>query len=69
MRAAIYGAGAMGTVLGAYISKNGGKIDLFTRDAARVAALNENGARVEGRANFTAPVKAYLPEQMEGPTT
>ena len=28
MRAAIYGAGAMGTVLGAYITKNGGEIDL-----------------------------------------
>ena len=27
MKCAIYGAGAMGTVLGAYITKNGGSID------------------------------------------
>ena len=29
MRAAIYGAGSLGTILGAFISKNGGQIDLI----------------------------------------
>ena len=29
VRAAIYGAGSLGTVLGAYITKNGGKVDLI----------------------------------------
>ena len=38
-RYAIYGAGSLGTVLGAYITKNGGQIDL----------INRNRAHVEGR--------------------
>ena len=43
MRVAIYGAGAMGTLLGAYISASGKQIDLITRNAGQVAALNERG--------------------------
>ena len=43
MRVAIYGAGAMGTLLGAYIASNGKQIDLITRNAGHVAALNEIG--------------------------
>ena len=31
MRYAIYGAGALGTVLGAYIARAGVEIDLFNR--------------------------------------
>ena len=40
-RYCIYGAGSLGTVLGAYITKNGGKIDLINRNKAHVAALQE----------------------------
>ena len=32
-RYAIYGAGSLGTVLGAYITKNGGQIDLIKAKA------------------------------------
>ena len=35
-RYAIYGAGSLGTVLGAYITKNGGQIDLINRNRAHV---------------------------------
>lgn len=66
MRAAIYGAGAMGTVLGAYIWKNGGKIDLISRNAAHVETLNSRGAKIIGGANFTQAVNAVTPEQMQG---
>ena len=66
MRAAIYGAGAMGTVLGAYITKNGGSIDLISRNREHIAALRSGGAHIVGEAEFTVPVKAYLPEEMEG---
>jgi 2-dehydropantoate 2-reductase len=38
---AIYGAGSLGTVLGAYITKNGGEIELVNRNRAHVAALKE----------------------------
>ena len=61
---AIYGAGSLGTVLGAYITKNGGKIDLINRNKAHVAALNEKGAVIKGTVNMTVPVTAITPDQM-----
>ena len=65
-RYAIYGAGSLGTVLGAYITKNGGKIDLINRNQAHVAALNEKGAHITGTVDMTVPVHAITPDQMEG---
>lgn len=65
-RYAIYGAGSLGTVLGAYIVKNGGEIDLINRNRAHVEALNEKGAKVIGTVEMTVPVKAITPDQMSG---
>lgn len=65
-RYAIYGAGSLGTVLGAYITKNGGQIDLINRNRAHVDALNQNGARIEGTVSMTVPVKAMTPDEMTG---
>lgn len=65
-RYAIYGAGSLGTVLGAYITKNGGEIDLINRNEAHVEALNKNGATITGTVNLNVPVKAILPTQMQG---
>lgn len=65
-RYAIYGAGSLGTVLGAYITKNGGEIDLINRNRAHVEALNENGATVTGTVEFNVPVSVILPDEMEG---
>jgi 2-dehydropantoate 2-reductase len=67
MKTAIYGAGSLGTVLGAYLTKNGEKIELVNHNRAHVEALQKNGAHVTGTDEFTVPVKAILPEQMEGP--
>ncbi len=66
MRYAIYGAGSLGTVLGAYMTKGGITVDLVNRNKAHVDALNENGAVISGTINMTVPVHAILPEQMEG---
>lgn len=66
MRAAIFGAGAMGTVLGAYITRAGGQIDLITRNLSHVRALREGGARIGGTVNFTVPVSALSPDEMRG---
>lgn len=66
MRAAIYGAGSLGTILGAYITKNGGEIELINRNKAHVEALRSNGATVTGTVNFTQKVKAYTPDEMSG---
>ena len=66
MRYAIYGAGAMGTVLGAYIAKAGVEIDLINHNEAHVAALKEKGAQIVGKAQFTQRVNALLPSEMQG---
>ena len=64
---AIYGAGSLGTVLGAYITKNGGEIELINRNRAHVEALTEKGAVINGTVDMTVPVKAITPDQMSGP--
>ena len=66
MRYAIYGAGSLGTVLGAYMSRAGVPVDLINRNRAHVEALNENGAKISGTTDMTVPVRAILPYEMEG---
>ena len=66
MRYAIYGAGALGTVLGAYIARAGVEIDLFNRNRAHIEALRKNGAKIIGTAEFTQKVNAFYPEEMQG---
>ena len=66
MRSAIYGAGSLGTVLGAYLTKDGVEIDLINRNQAHVAALRKNGAHITGTVDFTVPVRALLPSEMTG---
>lgn len=66
MRVAIYGAGAMGTVLGAFISKAGYPIDLINRNKDHIKGLQENGAQIIGKITFTQTVHALLPSDMSG---
>ena len=66
MRTAIYGAGSLGTILGAFITKNGGQVDLVNRNTAHVEALQKEGAKVIGTMNFTQKVTAYTPNEMSG---
>lgn len=66
MRIAIYGAGSLGTILGAHISRAGVAIDLINRNKAHIEALQAQGAQVVGTVQFTQPVKAYTPDQMSG---
>ena len=66
MRVAIYGAGSLGTILGAFISKAGVPIELINRNKAHVEALQTKGAQVVGTMNFDQPVVAYTPDQMSG---
>ncbi len=65
-RYAIYGAGSLGTILGAYITKSGTDIDLINRNEAHIAALRENGAKIRGTVEMTVPVNALLPMEMVG---
>lgn len=66
MRVAIYGAGSLGTILGAFISRAGEKIELINRNKAHVAALQSKGAKVVGTVQFVQPVVAYTPDEMNG---
>jgi 2-dehydropantoate 2-reductase len=67
MRVAILGAGSIGTVTGALLKKNGVDVSLIDSNADHIRALNENGATVTGKTDLREiPVRAILPEQMEG---
>lgn len=66
MKCAIYGAGSLGTVLGAYMTKNGVDVELVNRNKAHVEALNKNGAHIKGTVDFSTPVKAITPDEMSG---
>ena len=66
MRIAIYGAGSLGTILGAFITKAGVSIELINRNKAHIEALKNKGAQVVGTMNFTQPVIAYTPDEMNG---
>ena len=67
VRAAIYGAGAMGGVLGALIEKSGGKVDLYARNVSHVQAVRENGLKLICAADgtsFTVRPEIFTPEEM-----
>jgi len=67
MKCAIYGAGSLGTILGAYLTKNGFPVELVNRNVKHVEALQKNGAHISGTVDFTTPVNAILPDKMKGP--
>ena len=68
VKIAVYGAGAMGTVLGALLTKGGLKnVDLITRNVAHVTGLKEQGASIvcEGEGGeICVKVNALLPSEM-----
>lgn len=65
---AVYGAGAMGTVLGALLTKGGLKVELITRNEAHVQGMRERGATLvlENGEEESVPVNALLPTEMSG---
>lgn len=66
MRTAIYGAGSLGTIMGAYLTKAGVPVELINRNKKHVEALQKNGATITGTVCMNIPVKAYMPEEMSG---
>jgi 2-dehydropantoate 2-reductase len=60
------GAGSLGTIIGALITKGGVPVELVDVDKANVDALNAKGAKITGFMDLTVPVKACTPEQMSG---
>ena len=66
VRCAIYGAGSLGTVLGAFMTKNGVAVDLVNRNKEHTTALREKGAHITGTVEMTVPVNALFPDEMSG---
>ena len=60
MKIAIYGAGSLGIILGAYMTKGGVAVDLVNRNKLQVDALRKKGAQVTGAVQFSVPVSALL---------
>lgn len=66
MRIAVMGAGSLGTVVGALLTRGGLDVWMVDANEEHVGALNRNGARVVGEMELTQPVTAVVPGQMEG---
>ncbi len=60
------GAGSLGTIVGALTAKNGGEFVLIDSYKEHVDALNKNGATIIGTTNLNVPVKAIMPQEMDG---
>ncbi len=65
MKIAILGAGSLGTILGAFLSKEGKDVTLIDVNRNHVNALNESGAKVIGHIDICVPVKAITPDEMK----
>ena len=57
MKYAIYDAGSMGIVLGAFISYSGVDIELINRNEHTVSSILSKGISVTGKANFSTKAK------------
>lgn len=66
MRSMIYGAGSLGTILGATLAERGADVLLVSRNAAHIEALRTKGAAITGSIQKTVPVQACLPEEISG---
>ncbi len=63
----IWGAGAIGGTIGAFLVRHGADVTFVERDAAHVLAMQQNGLTIEGPVDsFTVPVCACLPEAVTG---
>ena len=60
----IIGAGAIGGSLGAYLARAGHDVLLVETAEDHLRAMQANGMRIEGRQDFTAPIRATLPNDL-----
>jgi 2-dehydropantoate 2-reductase len=67
MRGLVWGAGAIGGTLGAYLARAGHDVTLVDTVADHVAAINGAGLRISGPiAQFTAKLPAFTPAALRG---
>jgi 2-dehydropantoate 2-reductase len=66
-RCLVWGAGAIGGTLGAYLARARHDVTLVDTVAEHVAAINRSGLRVSGPiAAFTTPLPAFTPDTLQG---
>ena len=64
----IWGAGAIGGTVGAYLSRAGQKPLLVDADKDHVAAMKRTGLKITGTiGEFATPVRAATPDEVRGP--
>jgi 2-dehydropantoate 2-reductase len=67
MRFLIWGAGAIGGTIGAYLARAGHDITLVDRAADHVEAINKDGLKIIGPVDeFTVHVPAFTPDTITG---
>lgn len=66
MQSMIFGAGSLGTILGALLTEGGADVTLVSRNEAHIRALQQKGATITGTMEKCVPVKACLPEELHG---
>lgn len=67
MRMLVWGAGAIGGTLGAYLARAGHDVTLVDTAADHVDAINRSGLRITGPvAEFTTPLPAFTPGTLQG---
>lgn len=67
MRLLVWGAGAIGGTIGAYLVQAGHSVTFVDRAAEHVDAMNTQGLRIEGPiTEFTVPAVAATPESLTG---
>jgi 2-dehydropantoate 2-reductase len=63
----VWGAGAIGGTIGAYLARAGHRIVFVDSEVAHVEAMRHHGLRIEGPIeNFGVPAEAVLPHQLVG---
>lgn len=67
MKIAVLGAGSLGILEGALITRGGYDCTLIATNHHKIAALNKYGARITGLYQATIPVKAVSPQKAQGP--
>lgn len=68
MKITIVGAGAIGGLAGAYMTRAGHDVTLVDRWAEHVEALARDGVSIDGvRGKANVPVRAVTPGALEGP--
>src|SRR5207237_5146042 len=63
----IYGAGAIGGIVGAYMARAGEDVLFVDKVTEHVAAMNARGLRITGSSELTVPARACVPSELRGP--